>query len=137
MKNRNEEWAVSGRKNTTRLAIWTVAWTGSMALAAFGPKFIWSENVMLTVLAILLNAGLGIGMILANIRHMKGLDELQQKIQLEAMGIALGVGIVGGLSYSLLDTTNVISGDAEISVLVILISLTYLGGIIMGQIRYK
>jgi hypothetical protein len=137
MKNQQEDWVTLNRKNTVRLAFWTIAWTGSMALATFGPKFIWAENSILTILAILLNLGLGVGMVLANIRHLKGLDELQQKIQLEAMGIALGVGVVGGLSYSLLDTTNVIQTDAEISVIVILIGLTYLASVIIGQIRYK
>lgn len=137
MKNQNENWATLNRKNTVWLAYWTIAWTASMALAAFGPKYLWAGNTALTILAILLNLGLGLGMILANIRHLKGLDELQQKIQLEAMGIALGVGVVGGLSYSLLDTTNVMQGDAEISVLVILIGLTYLASVVIGQIRYK
>ncbi len=119
------------------MAFWTFAWTASMALATFGPKYIWAENTAFTVIAILLNAGLGAGMILANIRHLKGLDELHQRIQLEAMAVALGVGVVGGLSYSLLDTTNVMQGDAEISVLVILIGLTYLAGSIVGQFRYR
>jgi hypothetical protein len=137
MKNQKEDWAMLNRRNTVHLAIWTSAWVASMALATFGPKFIWAENSVFTILAILLNAGLGIGMIVANIRHYSGLDELEQKIQVEAMAIALGVGIVGGLSYSLLDTTNIISGDAEISVLVILISLTYLAGILIGKIRYR
>ena len=53
------------------------------------------------------------------------------------MGLALGVGVVGGLSYSLLDTTNVISHNAEISFLVILISLTYLISVLIGLKRYK
>ena len=81
MKNQNENWAVLNKKNTAHLAYWTIAWTASMALATFGPKFIWEENSALTILAILLNLGLGVGMILPNIRHIKGLDELQQKIQ--------------------------------------------------------
>ena len=76
-------------------------------------------------------------MIFANIRHLNGLDDLQKKIQLEGMAIALGVGIVGGLSYSLLDTTNLISQDAEISFLVILIALTYLFSVFIGQKRYR
>ena len=76
-------------------------------------------------------------MIFANIRHINGLDDLQKKIQLEGMAIALGVGIVGGLSYSLLDTTNLISQDAEISFLVILIALTYLFSVLIGQKRYQ
>lgn len=120
-----------------KLAIWTLLWIISLALATFGPKFIWDENVALTVLAVVINAFLGLGMILINVKHINSLDELQKKIQLEAMGIALGVGVVGGISYSVLDITNLITQDAEISFLVILISLTYMTGILIGQKRYK
>lgn len=112
-------------------------WIISLAVATFGPKFIWDENVALTVLAVVINAFLGLGMILINVKHINSLDELQKKIQLEAMGIALGVGVVGGISYSVLDITNLITQDAEISFLVILISLTYMIGILIGQKRYK
>jgi len=130
-------WNTQIKNNTKKLAIWTMLWTSSMALATFGPKFIWDENVALTVLAIIINALLGLGMILMNIKHINSLDDLQKKIQLDAMGIALGVGVVGGLSYSLLDTTNLITKDAEISFLVIFISVTYMIGILIGQKRYK
>ena len=124
------------KKTTKNLAIYTALWTISMAVATFGPKFIWEGNKTLTFIGVLANAIFGVFMILANIKHLKGLDELQKKIQLEGMAIALGVGIVGGLSYSLLDTTNLIAQDAEISFLVILIALTYLASVLIGQKRY-
>lgn len=130
-------WNTQNEKNIKKLAIWTMLWTSSMALATFGPKFIWDENVALTVLAVIINALLGVGMILINIKHINSLDDLQKKIQLDAMGIALGVGVVGGLSYTLLDITNLITKDAEISFLVIFISLTYLVGLLIGQKRYQ
>ena len=125
------------KKNTINLAIYTALWTVSLAIATFGPIFFWEGNKTLTFIGVVVNAIFGVLMILANVKHMNGLDELQKKIQLEAMGIALGVGIVGGLSYSLLDTTNLITQDAEISFLIILIALTYMAGIIIGQKRYK
>jgi len=133
----NQDWSTRVKMSTKNLAIWTMAWVLSMALATFGPKFIWEGNDALTVIGILLNALLGAGMIYANIKHMNSLDDLQKKIQLEAMGLALGVGIVGGLSYSLLATTNVIQQDAEISFLVMLIGITYLASVIIGQRKYK
>ena len=125
------------KKNTINLAIYTSLWTVSLAFATFGPLFFWEGNKTLTFIGVIVNAIFGVLMILANVKHMNGLDELQKKIQLDAMGIALGVGIVGGLSYSLLDTTNLITQDAEISFLIILIALTYMVGIIIGQKRYK
>ena len=131
------KWNTQVKRNTKNLAIWTMLWTGSMALATFGPQFIWDGNIVLSVLAVAVNALLGLGMILMNIKHINSLDDLQKKIQLDAMGIALGAGVVGGLSYSILDTTNMITKDAEISYLVIFISLTYLIALIIGQKRYK
>jgi hypothetical protein len=108
-----------------------------MALATFGPEFIWGSNLLLTIFAILLNLGIGIGMIVANISHLKVLDEMMQKIQLEAMALALGIGVVCGLNYALLDTTNIIDFNAEISHLVILIALSYLAAIFVGYRRYQ
>ena len=130
-------WSTQNKKSTKKLAIWSMLWTFSMAVATFGPIFIWEENVVFTIIAVVINALLGIGMILINIKHINSLDDLQKKIQLDAMGIALGAGVVGGLSYTLLDITNLITNDAEIAFLVIFISLTYLVALLIGQKRYK
>jgi len=125
------------KKNTINLALWTIAWVLTMAISTFGPLLLWEGNSLLTALAILLTLLVGIGMIFANIRHLNGLDELQRKIQLEAMGIALGLAVVVGLAYSSLDQTNLISYDAEISHLVILIGITYLAAVLIGNSRYR
>lgn len=124
------------KKVTKNLAIWTLLWVMTLALATFGPKFIWTENTVVSTLAILVNTAFGAGMIWANIKHLSILDELQKKIHVEAMGIALGVGIVGGLSYSALDIANVISSDAEIGFLVMIISVSYMIALAIGKKRY-
>ena len=124
------------RKNTVNLFYWTAAWVLSLAIAVFGPLLLW-DSKGISLGAILLNVALGVGMIAANKRHLDGLDELQRKIQMDAMAFALGVGLVAGLAYSALDTTNVIPMDAEISFLVILISIAYIGGILAGRRKYQ
>tara|TARA_R100000935_G_C2723186_1_gene118822 strand:- start:11 stop:424 length:414 start_codon:yes stop_codon:yes gene_type:complete len=125
------------KKNTINLAIWTAAWVVTIALCSFGPTLIWEGNNALTILVILFNFLIGLGMILANIKHLNSIDELQRKIQLEAMGITLGLAVVAGLAYSLLDKTNLIGYNAEISHLVILIGITYLSGVLIGISRYR
>ncbi len=116
---------------------WTLAWVISMALATFGPRFLWNDNNILNIIGIIINFMIGIGMIFANKNYLNGLDELQRKMQLEAMAVALGVAVVAGLSYSMMDVMNLISYDAEISHLVVIIGLTYLAGSIVGNLRYK
>ena len=108
-----------------------------MAIAAFGPKFLWDYNSSISILAILVNTIIGVGMILMNRKYANGLDEMHRKITMDAKAIALGVGVVGGLSYSMLDAANVISFDAEIGHLVMLIGVTYFIAFIVGSIRYK
>ena len=137
LKTNPNDWAANTVKNTLQLGYWTAAWVLTMALANFGPRFIWQLNETLTIIAILLNLALGFGMILANKRHLKGLDEMHQKIQLEAMALSLGIGLVVGLAYSNLDVTNIIAADAEISHLVILMGLTYLFGVFNGLRKYR
>ena len=137
MKTNPNDWAANSARNTVRLGYWTAAWVLTMALANFGPRFIWEFNESLTIVAILINLVIGAGMIWANKRHLQGLDEMHQKIQLEAMALSLGVGLIVGLAYSNLDVTNIIAADAEISHLVILMGLTYLAGVIFGLRKYR
>jgi hypothetical protein len=134
---KNQDWNTQLKENKKNLGRWSIAWTLSMALATFGPMFLWKDNTMLTLIGVIVNALFGIGMIFSHVRHINGLDDLQKKIQLEGMAIALGVGVVGGLSFNLLDTTNLIPQDAEISQLVIFIGLTYIVTIFIGEKRYK
>ena len=133
---KNENINPQMKKVTKNLAIWTALWLISLALATFGPNFFWEGNIALSIITISINAIIGIGMIRANIKHLMQLDELQKKIQMDAMGIALGVGIVGGLSYSVMDIANVITDDAEIGFLVMLISVSYSIAVIVGKKRY-
>lgn len=130
------DWAATMARNTVRLGYWTAAWVATMALATFGPTFLWSDKVA-SLLAVLVNLAIGFGIILAHKRYLKGLDEMQQKIQLEAMGLSLGIGLVVGLAYSNLDVANVIASDAEIGFLVLLMGLTYSAGVMVGCRRYR
>ncbi len=125
------------KHNTFRLMIWTVLWTLSVALVTFGARYLWDYQPVYSVISILLNILLGIGMIRANIKYLQGVDEMVQKIYMDAMGIALGVALVGGMAYSMLDTTNVISSDAEISILIVFMAVAYMVTVVAGYLRYK
>lgn len=125
------------KKATIQLGIWTLAWLMSLALATFGPIYIWESGKVINSVFIVVNLLIGIGVIIANKKHIEQLDELQQRITLNAMAITLGVGLIGGLSYSLLDVTNVVAFDAEISHLVTLMGLTYGLATVIGHRNYS
>jgi len=133
----SSNWNKNSKKNTIRLFSWTFAWVTTLAIATFGRLYIWEDNETISLIAILFNLVIGIGFIIANKDHLKGLDELQQKIQLEATALSLVVGVVTGITYSLLAQAKIVHQHAEISNLIILMGLTYSIGIFIGNRRYK
>ncbi|MFC0444341.1 hypothetical protein ACFOD1_03420 [Pseudidiomarina halophila] len=125
------------KKLTTQLAIWTALWIISTAVATFGSLLVWPEHYAVKVALLLINITVGAVMINVNRRYVLALDELQQKVFLQAMGITLGVAVIGGITYSLADITDVISGDAEISVLIMVLGITYLISMFVGMRSYR
>lgn len=130
-------WALQTRKNSRRLGYWTLAWVITTALAAFGPKFFWNFNTIFSVLVIVLNLATGAGMILAHRKNLQGQDELQQKITMQAMAITLGVVLVVGIAYALLEDIHLITFQPEISHLIIVLGLTFGAASFIGQRYYR
>ena len=125
------------KKNLRNLGVWTWSWVASLAIATFGPKFIWDDHLALTTFAIITNLVNGVLMILANRKLFNHYDELERKIHLESLALSLGLTVVVGLSYSLLDQTNLISFDAEIGNLVLFVGVTYLITLLINRKRYQ
>ena len=134
LKTDSTDWTT--KKNHRRILYWIVAWSVTMVLADKAELYEWHSSALISILAIVINAGIGIGMIVTFMRYLKELDELQRKIQLDSLALSMGIGLVGSFSYSLLVTAKFIS-DAEISDIILLMILTYVVGIIVGQIRYR
>ncbi|MDB4668830.1 hypothetical protein OAF50_02780 [bacterium] len=125
------------KKNTIRLFFWSVAWVLATAGASFGPKSLWDFNTLPTILGVLVHIGIGFGMIRMFKQYLLGLDELQKKIQLDAMALSLGIGLVIGSSYELLEDIKLIPFEPEIPHLLILMSLTYVVGTVLGHRKYQ
>ena len=64
-------------------------------------------------------------------------DELQRKVQLNAMAITLGVCLIAGVPFSVLDSYHVIPFHADIAYLLILMSLTFAVSNLFGTRRYR
>lgn len=125
------------KKRLQQLAIWTAAWTVTVALTKFGFNSLWEENTLLSILSILVNLAMGIGMILVNRKFVNESDELERKIQLESMAITLGLTLIIGITISLLNFTKIIMFHTEISTLIIFMGIIYLGSMILNNLRYR
>jgi len=123
--------------NNIRLAYWNGAWVGTCALMAFGPKFLWNRALLFTLLAVGLNVCVGVGLLLANKKYVEELDELQRKVYLNALAIAVGVGLIAGVPFSVMGANHVIPFKADIAHLVMIMALTFVGSMLYGTWRYR
>ena len=124
-------------KGSLHLLCWTATWVATTAFAAFGPRLIWDFATLPTIFAILVNLGIGFRMILQIKRYVQALDELGQKIFLNAASITLGVGLVCGPSYTLLASQKLMSFQPEIGDLMMLMALTFVAANYVGTRKYR
>ena len=137
LKADSNDYTTSIKKTNVHMLFWTVAWLASMVLAAYGPRLIWDFATLQTILGVLFNLAVGFGMILSTKKHVHTLDELGQKIFLDASAITLGVVMVCGISYELLEDIRLISGEPQISFLIALMSLTFMAANYIGTRKYR
>ena len=126
-----------GRVSEAKVVYWGLAWVLATAGAAFGPELLWGYGTLMTSVAVATQLALGFGMIWAFKGVLLAMDDLQRLIQLEAISLALGVGIVVGISYELLEDVKLITFEPEISHLIMLMSLTYVFGLFLGNRHYR
>ena len=126
-----------GRVSEAKVIYWGLAWLLATAGATFGPELLWGYGTLITSIGIAIQLALGFGMICAFKGVLLAMDELQRLIQLEALSLAFGVGVVVGLSYELLEDVKLITFQPEISHLIMLMSLTYVFGLFLGNRRYR
>jgi len=124
------------KKHTKIMLAWTLAWVVSLAFLSYGANFLW-DNLLITKIGLLINLAIGVGMIIANKNLFKHYDELQKKIQFEAMALTLGLAVVVGLTYEISFDFGVINSEPEFEYLVLFISFTYVASNIINSRRYK
>jgi len=123
-------------KNANIVNIWALIWAATLALNSYLSEFDWFSSTLPTLSALVIHATIGIAMILAYKRFLKQLDELERKIQLDALALSVGLTIVGFSSYSILEKAAMVP-DLKPYHLIVVLALTYSVGIIFGRIRYR
>ncbi len=124
-------------KTSAGLAIWTFAWVATLALARFGPTHLWDSQPVASWAAVAVNLAVGVGWIVAHARYLRGIDELQRKIMLDALAVTLGVGWVGGFAYVVADDAGLIAYDANLAIFSMLLAVVYMVAIVVGNLRYR
>ena len=124
------------KKETKIMLAWCFAWVASFALLSAGVNYLW-DSLLITKIGLLINLAIGIGMIIAHKNLFKTYDELQKKIQFEAMAITLGLAVVVGLIYEVSFDFGVINSEPEFENLMYFICFSYMASTIINSLRYR
>jgi peptidoglycan/LPS O-acetylase OafA/YrhL len=122
------------RRNQRRVIAWSLLWTLCWVVGALAIDNGWMDAAAAGVAAAVLSALLGVGLLLAYWRFLREADELRRKIEVEALALAFGVGLVGGISYWLLGESGIVA-EAEILHVIVLMIVTHSLGILIGSRR--
>ena len=124
------------KKQIKIMLAWCFAWLASLAFLSAGVNYLW-DSLLITKIGLLINLAIGIGMIIAHKNLFKTYDELQKKIQFEAMAITLGLAVVVGCTYEISFDFGVINSEPEFEYLIIFISFSYMASTIINSLRYR
>lgn len=119
-----------------KLVFWIFVWMASLTVSDKAELYGWWEASWITVSSIIVNGGLGLWVVHRYRRILQGMDDLQRKIQLEALAIAFGISLVGACSYSLLVTWGYVI-DEDVSDIFALMCLSYAGASMYGAWKYR
>lgn len=122
---------------TTAYLLWTLAWTATLALARFGPTHLWDAQPAASWAAVAANLAVGVVWIVAHAHYLQGLDELQRKINLDALAVTLGAGFVVGFAYISADKADLIDREVNVALLPMLMAVVYVIAIAVGNLRYR
>ena len=115
---------------------WCFAWVASFALLSLGVNYLW-HSLLITKIGLLINLAIGIGMIIANKNLFKTYDELQKKIQYEAIAITLGLTVVVGITYDVSCEFSITKSELEFEYIMFFMCFIYLASIIINSLRYR
>jgi hypothetical protein len=134
---KNTHWSATerDRKNQRHIISWSLAWILPFLGVNLAIENDWIGSDALALAATIGVTALGLGVLLAYRRFLRDADELMRKIQLDALALTVGVGVVSGFSYTLLESAGIVA-DAEAMTLIMVMVVTYIGGVVVGLRRF-
>ena len=123
------------RYNQKILLVWTFAWAASWVGATFLITRVLETPGTISVVIALLPNVLGIATVGTYMKFLRETEELQRKVQLDALALGFGVGMVAMVGLELLGRTGLFEGDPS-DALIFMVT-AYSLGVTLGWRRYR
>jgi hypothetical protein len=122
-------------RNVRRTSLWLLGWSLAQVAASIALKTLAVEPPALALGLALLPSLLGLQAVRSYLRFLRETDELQRKIQLDAVALGFGAGMLFMFGYRLLERIGAPVLDTSDPVLVMM--LVYAAGLWLGRRRYQ
>ena len=122
-------------RNQLRVILWSLVWALSFVAITLCAKKAWLP-FGLTLAGGLGTSLFGIATVLAYRRFLHEADELRRKIEVEALSLAFGVGVVGGMTYWLLAVMGAVPA-LDFYFVFVGMFLAHPVGVFLGRRRYS
>lgn len=132
----NRTYDQRARRDSLAIVGWIFTWMLSLVISDKAALYGWWSAEWITWLSIAVNFALGVWVAVRFVRMLRGMDDLQRKIQLDALAFSFGVTLVATISYSLLVTWGYIT-DEEVSDMFVVMCVAYSLAVITGTLRYR
>jgi drug/metabolite transporter (DMT)-like permease len=123
------------RRNQRRIIGWGFVWMAAWLAVNFAIRFDHLTSALGVATAAAVPAVLGVLTVLAYRRFLREADELRRKIEVEALALSAGVGLVCGFTYFLLERAALVS-ESGLLVILMVITFTHALGVFLGMRRY-
>lgn len=123
------------RRNQRLIVAWSLAWVLPFLGVSYAIENEWIGTGSPAIIATVAVTLLGLGALFAFHRFLRDTDELMRKIQLDALALTVGIGLVSGFSYSLLERAGVVA-ETGIMILIMVMVVTYIISVVVGLRRY-
>lgn len=123
-------------KNANRVNLLALLWMVTLLLSSIGSEYAWYNTMLVISIVFIVHTSIGVVMVFSFRKFLSELDDLERKIQLDALALSVGVTIISFSSFSILSKAGIIA-ELDQSSLIALIAVTYMIGNIAGRIKYR
>ena len=122
------------RQNLNRANLWMMLWLVCFAASTWLIRADLVQAGPVGWLVAIFPTAVGVGTLLAFGRYFREADELQRRIQLQALAVGFGVALFAGFGYRLFEALGAPAG--RVSDLAVVMVVFYFVGLWMGRRRY-
>ncbi len=121
-------------KNANRVNMWAIGWVISLAISTYFAERLVGEVSIALLAFFAIHLFCGVALLRSYRRFLIELDEMERKVQLEAMASAVGLTLLVFSAGGILARAEIVP-DLDPAILIVVMSLTYMAGLIIGRIR--